>query len=1006
MSWELPPLHRHLSTVGIGPVFVCPPPHALPSHPDDEDPTKGGNPASSEVSSSSSSSLSQQKHNKIDTWEIVGAIKSTPGDFIVREIGWAPPSSSVERVGGVENDTKQRKSGEHGNVSEIKYSTSKYRKSPGWSRKIAGMDMECEFISTERSSTKQTASVEKNEGESNQGPFCDNVHFTEKSAQEPLIDGGEDGIEDQLPTANQEPNVTQKARTSDGETEPLTLDRLLNSTAQLPAAFPQSKSQSDATKSQDGEDLKSSVDPTEGLRRILFQCHQHNNQNANEDTGEKFSSQKEVESAADAIMKQLTDLQTLALEEIGQKHAAGVRSVKIDEDLANNQSTVWISTAQLFHKSPALQSNGKEHWKLLHRYLRQAFPILRTESSSVGPLINRNDGGNDKNSGAKEWVCALIDYTFFPIVPYLSNPLEDLLLLYSFRNYGPTPALTGGGARNMSRSKHRKRPQKYEIQSQEEQPGEKGGAITPQTNNNSKGLILLRLRPDLPRSERRVIHQNLASSRRREFETSTEHDVSIDYADNNSKKTTAIGVQWSRNAIQTSQKKRKRIDESGNSNNLPKRSQSESTSNITAIFCVLRKDQAEHQVAINNVVRALRCRSGDIGLAGIKDMQAITYQFCTIRNVGLKKAQRANDSLGKRVQLSNFVEVQDFLIDRGKLLGNRFEIIIRNLKRVQRLHTEGEESLSSSWKERTIPVHASLLDASVKRISDFGFINFYGEQRVGDAGLRGYTGVRSFDVGRAMLQRDFTKAIDLIMTGRSNMVYSPGPEEINAREVWKTSGGDARATLKAFPQNRSTLVRERDLMRGLLRYGDALEALRCVSHNVRMFWIHGYQSFVWNWVATERVRKWGLRPVIGDLAIHESNGEDGAAGDIQLVNDPSKVDISQIVLPLPGYNIEYPSNEMRELYRKILDADGVKLDVKDNVPEATAKGSYRRLIQRATGLKWDIVCEQEEAKPESSGDPVVSAARFTFDLDSGCYATMMLRELMVSTLARSSKNKQ
>lgn len=65
---------------------------------------------------------------------------------MVREIGWAPPSSSVERVGGVENDTKQRKSGEHGNASEIKYSTSKYRRRPGWSQNIAGVDMECELI--------------------------------------------------------------------------------------------------------------------------------------------------------------------------------------------------------------------------------------------------------------------------------------------------------------------------------------------------------------------------------------------------------------------------------------------------------------------------------------------------------------------------------------------------------------------------------------------------------------------------------------------------------------------------------------------------------------------------------------------------------------------------------------------------------------------------------------------------------------------------------------------
>ena len=163
--------------------------------------------------------------------------------------------------------------------------------------------------------------------------------------------------------------------------------------------------------------------------------------------------------------------------------------------------------------------------------------------------------------------------------------------------------------------------------------------------------------------------------------------------------------------------------------------------------------------------------------------------------------------------------------------------MVRHLKRVQLFQAEGDKS----WTERTIPVHSSHLDAMVKRINDFGFINFYGEQRVGDAGVRSYVGVRSFDVGRAMLQRDFSKAVDLIMTGRTSQVYNPGADEINAREVWKTSGGNARETLKAFPKNSSAMLRERDLMKGLLRYNDPLEAIRCIPHSIRMFWIHGYQ---------------------------------------------------------------------------------------------------------------------------------------------------------------------
>ncbi len=108
--------------------------------------------------------------------------------------------------------------------------------------------------------------------------------------------------------------------------------------------------------------------------------------------------------------------------------------------------------------------------------------------------------------------------------------------------------------------------------------------------------------------------------------------------------------------------------------------------------------------------------------------------------------------------------------------------------------------------------------------------------------------------------------------------------------------------------------------------------------------------------------------------------------------------------------MQYPANEIGELYRKFLADDGIEMS-KDNIPEATAKGSYRKLIQRAANLKWEAVPETEDESlqkdsPADSDDSVVTAARLTFELESGCYATMMLRELLASTMARDCKKKQ
>ena len=182
-------------------------------------------------------------------------------------------------------------------------------------------------------------------------------------------------------------------------------------------------------------------------------------------------------------------------------------------------------------------------------------------------------------------------------------------------------------------------------------------------------------------------------------------------------------------------------------------------------------------------------------------------------------------------------------------------------------------------------------------------------------------GVRAFDIGRALLQQDFTRAIDLLMTGRllcrgSDDVESP--EIRNARQVWKESGGDANKTLKAIPRG-DAMARERIVLQGLKRYGstEPLAALKCLHFAVRTFWINAYQSFVWNAMASERLKRFGTSVVKGDLYRVEGKGE---ASDVRVVeNDCASINFSQIVLPLPGYSIRYPDNEMGVLYRDFLE---------------------------------------------------------------------------------------
>jgi hypothetical protein len=574
MSWESPPVHRHLSTIGIGPVFVCPPPYPLLAQPHVEEGSTDMN-KHGELNMPPST-VSNENGSELLTWEIVGNIKSTPEDFVVREIGWAPTRilDSAEHHANKNVDCKDEKK-----LTSINKVV--------WSRKIAGLDSELDMTITP---------VDGIEFEQ-----CNDDRMTTKHTMSPRAD-----------------DSTLSTDSKD-------------STTQLPAL---------PMKIQHETDLVGvCTDPAEGLRRILLTCCTINNTEAT--VTQAPETEGEVSSAE--ILKGLADLQNVALDEIDSASSSQI-SGWTDDD-----KSVWISIAKL----------DKDSRTLLHRYIRQAFPLLRTETSSICPSDKRVGPGAaisinaESSSNIKTWVSALIDRTYFSIAPCLANPRQDLQALYKFRNCGPVAVLSKDGNK-MSK---------------------KGGSRHQSNESNvaSPNSVLLRLRHDLPKNDRRAIHQALSSSRRREFETSTIHDVPSDDGDKDSILTTAIVVQWSNQALKVSQKKRKRSEGGIETNEVGDQSEKNSD-DIIAIFCVLRKYQCEHQVAVSNIVRALKCRVGDVGLAGIKDMKAITYQFCTLRDVHLQRIHLANRTLGNRIQFINMVEVQgsDSLLDRGKLHGSEF----------------------------------------------------------------------------------------------------------------------------------------------------------------------------------------------------------------------------------------------------------------------------------------------------------------------------------------------
>lgn len=132
-----------------------------------------------------------------------------------------------------------------------------------------------------------------------------------------------------------------------------------------------------------------------------------------------------------------------------------------------------------------------------------------------------------------------------------------------------------------------------------------------------------------------------------------------------------------------------------------------------------------------------------------------------------------------------------------------------------------------------------------------------------------------------------------------------------------------------------------------------------IPRNVRLMYIHAYQSLVWNEMASQRIAKFGLKLYEGDLVytdqhnqsteilddptdVEEENSEEN--DDETTSNDKSnnlsrfqtmvkpltkgdlesnKYTIFDIVLPLPGHDIAYPSNECSQWYEERLSKDNL-----------------------------------------------------------------------------------
>ena len=178
--------------------------------------------------------------------------------------------------------------------------------------------------------------------------------------------------------------------------------------------------------------------------------------------------------------------------------------------------------------------------------------------------------------------------------------------------------------------------------------------------------------------------------------------------------------------------------------------------------------------------------------------------------------------------------------------------------------------------------------------------------------------------------------------------------------------------------------------------GDYLGALRTLPRNLLMMFVHAYQSYLFNRILCERIRRVIPinRPVIGDmvLPLNKLNLPDHdnpilvTKDNLEKATrnaDTRKAFVSGL---LYGTESGFAEGPMGEIEKDIVEKENIgHMDFQIvGLREASSKGTRRELLAPYKDLKMEF----EEG-----------TAKFSFSLNKGCYATALLREFMKADMS-------
>jgi tRNA pseudouridine13 synthase len=469
---------------------------------------------------------------------------------------------------------------------------------------------------------------------------------------------------------------------------------------------------------------------------------------------------------------------------------------------------------------------------------------------------------------------------------------------------------------------------------------------------------------------------------------------------------------------------------------------------------VLYKENIDTTTAIKDIARILHIPSRgegrgtqpSIGYAGMKDKRGITSQFCTVYRKTPQELEIINQSRSKHqpqspwggghtqgggaswIRVGGDYSYTTHPLELGKLSGNRFDIVLRNVVMDDLTHLPLKERVSAI-KTR--------LSRSLQGFQDIGFVNYFGMQRFGKDH-------DTHEVGLAILKGNYEKACEIIMRVKQGdeaskeirLKWQSRFAAVNMEDDQSVRDTEAKTAKLLLKQLGRFMNAEISIMEGLSRKPrDYRSAFLGIARHLRSMYLHSYQSCVWNKVASYRIQQFGSHQVVegdlvllsGDCNVDESTMTSWDEKKVKIVTAEDIMNqqytIHDVVIPLVGSKVTYPTN-VSNYIDNLLGDDGMDKEffITNQDRETALRGDYRKLLCKPIDVDLHFILYKDSLQPllqtdvmklngvsinnaifldglelESMTDeyePSMLGLTISFTLPQSAYATIALREFM------------